>query len=778
MADLSGLHLETTASVAGASATSLRERELFAETQALEILNRTGTALAAELDLERIVQLVTDAATTVSRAEFGAFFYNVTDEAGERYTLYTLSGAPREAFASFPMPRNTAVFSPTFRGESIVRSDDILKHPDYGKSAPHYGMPEGHLPVRSYLAVPVVSRSGEVVGGLFFGHEETGVFTDQAERLVAGIAAQAAIAIDNARLYEAAQHEIRERTRVEGELRRVNETLEERVADRTWELAAANSRLTAEMASRERTEAALRQAQKMEAVGQLTGGVAHDFNNLLTVISGNLDLIRRTRDEARRTALIENAQRAAERGARLNQQLLAFARRQSLRPVHVDLNRQLGEFATLLDQAVGETVEVETDLAPDLWTSHVDLAQFEAAVLNLAVNARDAMPEGGRLHIETRNVTVAPEAQPAEHVPPGDYVAVRVSDNGVGIPPEIRDRVVEPFFTTKGQGKGSGLGLSQVYGFVRQSGGYLDISSEPGAGTAVSMYLPRSHGRVPRGAVAGERASGAAGESILVVEDNTDVRAVVVAMLEDLGYRVFSAANGTEAVDILQRDGAVDVVFTDIVMPQGPNGLDVAREARRLRPDAKVLLTSGFSGDIEFGEGEDWRVLQKPFRPADLARALRGVLDEDGLADPTSEADGPAPAEPAAALGSVASAQTASERKRILIVEDEALILMAAEDMLTQLGHAVLTANNAKAAMAALAGGDSVDAMLTDVNLPDMDGCKLAEEARRLRPRLPVVFVTGYRMNVPDDIAGTGPTTVLGKPYWTAELDKALRQVL
>jgi len=307
-----------------------RVAEVREESRTLEILNQTGTSLASELSLECLVQMVTDAGVELTGAQFGAFFYNLVNEVGEAYTLYALSGASHDAFADFPMPRNTAVFGPTFRGEGPVRSDDILTDPRYGQSAPYHGMPKGHLPVRSYLAIPVVSRSGKVIGGLFFGHSEPGVFSERAERILLGVAAQAAIAIDNARLYEASRE-------AQLQLQQMNESLEERVAD--------------EIQRRQRTEEALRQAQKMEAIGQLTGGVAHDFNNLLTVIMGNVEHLGRGLPENHQLhRAVTAAQRGAPRAALLTDRLLAFSLRQPLAPQVVSVNRPVAGTADLLSE--------------------------------------------------------------------------------------------------------------------------------------------------------------------------------------------------------------------------------------------------------------------------------------------------------------------------------------------------------------------------------------------------------------------------------------------
>ena len=393
------------------------EDEAAEERRALEILNRAGSALAAETDLERVVQIVTDAGVELTGAEFGAFFYNVLNDEGASYTLYTLSGAPIEAFSKFPMPRATAVFGPTFNGDGIVRSDDITQDPRYGHNAPWKGMPEGHLPVRSYLAVPVISRTGEVLGGLFFGHAAAGVFTDRAERGMTGLAAEAAVAIDNARLAQAAQREIAERRRAEDALRELNATLEQQVAERTEQLQA--------------KEEALRQSQKMEAIGQLTGGVAHDFNNLLQVIIGNLDTITRnlSDDAPRLKRAAGHALNGARRAASLTQRLLAFSRRQPLDPKPVNVNALVTGLSEMVHRTLGETVAVETVLAAGLWQIEADANELESAILNLAVNARDAMPEGGRLTIETTNAHID-EAYATNYaeVVPGQYVCISVSD--------------------------------------------------------------------------------------------------------------------------------------------------------------------------------------------------------------------------------------------------------------------------------------------------------------------------------------------------------------
>src|SRR5215213_67831 len=454
--------------------------ELAEEKRILETLNSTAAMLSAELDLEKLVQRVTDAAVALTGAQFGAFFYNVLNEAGESYTLYTISGVPREEFSKFPMPRNTAVFAPTFRGDGVVRSDDITKDSRYGRNKPHTGMPEGHLPVRSYLAVPVVSRSGEVMGGLFFGHAATGRFVQEHEDLLVGLAAQAAIGIDNARLLQAMQQ--------------MNQTLELRVAERTGELSQTNEALRVQMAERELIEEQLRQAQKMEAIGQLTGGIAHDFNNLLQGIVGSLDIVQRRVAEGRTEGIgrfITAALTAANRAAALTHRLLAFARRQPLDPKPVKVNQLVASMEELLRRTMGESISIELVLAGGLWMTRCDSHQLENAILNLAINARDAMPGGGKLTIETCNAHLDNlYAAKQRDVTPGQYVCVCVTDTGTGMPPDVLARAFDPFFTTKPTGQGTGLGLSMIYGFARQSEGYAKLYSEIDKGTTVKLYLP------------------------------------------------------------------------------------------------------------------------------------------------------------------------------------------------------------------------------------------------------------------------------------------------
>ena len=399
------------------------------------------------------------------------------------------------------------------------------------------------------------------------------------------------------------------------------------------EIDAANAALRAEMASRQEAEAQVRQMQKMEAVGQLSGGIAHDFNNMLAVIMSALNLIQRklARGETDIGKFVESATDAVNRAAALTQRLLAFSRQQPLSPRAVDANRLVSGMSELLRRALGGAVSVETVLAGGLWRTYADVSQLENAILNLAVNARDAMAEDGKLTIETANAHLDDAyARTHAEVQPGQYVMIAVTDTGSGMTPDVAVRAFEPFFTTKPVGKGTGLGLSQVFGFVKQSGGHVKIYSEPGQGTAIKIYLPRYTG--DREETTPERPAApvaAASETILVVEDDESVRAGTIATLEELGYRVVQAADATEALRRLEAYPQIALVFTDIVMP-GMNGRKLADEIARRFPAAKVLFTTGFTRNAVVHNGvldHGVNFIAKPFTIEQLARKLRDVLD-------------------------------------------------------------------------------------------------------------------------------------------------------
>jgi signal transduction histidine kinase len=410
------------------------------------------------------------------------------------------------------------------------------------------------------------------------------------------------------------------RRRAEVELQAINADLERRVE--------------AEVAERLQVEQALRQAQKMESIGQLTGGVAHDFNNLLTVIMGGLDTIRRAKpeDQARIKRGVDMAFHGAQRAASLTSRLLAFSRRQPLSPKPLDLNVLVRDLSELLHRTLGETIELEIVGSPRLWTVEVDQNQLESAILNLAVNARDAMPKGGRLTIETSN-TMLDESYAARDVEvrPGQYVMLAVSDNGVGMSKESLAQAFEPFYTTKEVGKGTGLGLSMVYGFVKQSRGHVTLYSEAGHGTSVKLYFPRHDGEpgTSTGDPMAEPLSASRDEVVLVVEDNDEVRAYSVDILKELGYRVFEACNAEAALRLLETAERVDLLFTDVILP-GDNGRMLADRAVQLRPGLRVLFTTGYSRNAIVHHGRldsHLHLISKPFTFHELATKLRELLD-------------------------------------------------------------------------------------------------------------------------------------------------------
>ncbi len=397
-----------------------------------------------------------------------------------------------------------------------------------------------------------------------------------------------------------------------------------------------------DVSRRRDAEDALGQAQKMEALGQLTGGIAHDFNNLLQVITGYTDILtagldRPDADRARLRRAADNIRTAADRAATLTRQLLAFARKQHLEGRSVNLNALVKGLGALANPTLGEAVTVSLDLADGLWNCRVDPNQTEVALLNILINARDAMPNGGRVVIATQNREVArDQAVGPDGLAPGRYVTVSVTDNGTGIPPALLARVMDPFFTTKEEGKGTGLGLSMVYGFARQSGGAAHIESEVGRGTAIRLSFPASDH--VDGAIASPGAGAAeqpGTETVLIVDDRADVAELARTILRDFGYTTHLAQNGREALEILDSVGPVDLLFTDLIMPGGMNGIVLAREARRRRPDLKILLTTGFAeASLERTDtgGSEFDLLSKPYRRTDLIRRVRAVLD-GGAAD-------------------------------------------------------------------------------------------------------------------------------------------------
>ena len=415
------------------------------------------------------------------------------------------------------------------------------------------------------------------------------------------------------------------------ELRRLNETLETRVQERTAELATANRQLIGQIEERERVEATLRQMQRLEAVGQLTSGVAHDFNNLLTVVLGNIGFIEKalkaSDGDPKLLQRLSYMRTAAERGAKLTQQLLAFSRRQRLEPKPLDLNETVESMRDLLHSSLGGSVQIETIPRPGLWPALVDPMQIELAVLNLAINARDAMPVGGRLTVETANATLGAPGRPEEPAA-GHYVMIAVNDTGCGMPPDVRAKIFEPFFTTKEVGKGSGLGLSQVLGFAKQSGGGVRIDTRVDEGTSVKVYLPRAvAAEAPQPSGSSDTVSGSDGQGalVLLVDDDSAVREITATMLRELGYVVMEVGSGGAALEVLDRRDDIDLIVLDFAMP-GMNGAAVARHAKAKRPRLPILFVTGYADISELGEVGEHRVIKKPFLDDEFAGKVRSAL--------------------------------------------------------------------------------------------------------------------------------------------------------
>ena len=546
----------------------------------------------------------------------------------------------------------------------------------------------------------------------------------------------------------------------EAALAELNATLEHRVEQRNRAL--------------EEVHATLRQSQKMEAIGNLAGGVAHDFNNLLQAITGSLQLASRELPAdsvaARR---IGQAMGAVHRGATLAAQLLAFGRRQPLEPRAVDLGRMLDEIGPILRSAVGEGVRVETAVAPNLWNTLVDATNLESALLNLAVNARDAMEGQGRLLIELENARIDPEmARAMTDVVPGEYLRLSVTDDGIGMSADVIEKIFEPFFTTKPEGKGTGLGMAMVYGFVKQSGGHVTIDSAPGEGTVVRIFLPRSLRPEQR---APQRSGGpviGGSETVLLVEDDADVRRIAAEMLIDLGYTVIEAEDADAGLARIEAGMPFDLLLTDVVMPGRATAREMSERAKALRPGLPVLFASGYTRDAIVHDGrldEGIQLLPKPYRRETLARRLREMLDHaPAPTAPAAPAVAPPPADPAP-VAAPAGGEVAG--LRIVVCEDDTFIRLDLVEMLAAAGAEVREAATGAQALDLLAASPA-DRLLIDVGLPDRSGLEVARDAVARQPGLSVIFATG-RDKVPgaEDLP---QSRILTKPFGQEALLRAV----
>ncbi|MFM0220602.1 hybrid sensor histidine kinase/response regulator [Paraburkholderia dipogonis] len=584
--------------------------------------------------------------------------------------------------------------------------------------------------------------------------------------------------------------DIHERKIAEQSLRQLTETLEQRVADA--------------VAARALAEEQLRQAQKMEAIGSLTGGVAHDFNNVLQVINGNLQML--AADAGGHPATLRRlsaATDAVKRGAKLAAHLLAFARRQPLSPTVLNPRRLLRGMSEMLHRALGETVRIDTVLSDDLWNVQVDRNQLENALLNLAINARDAMQADGTLTVRAANrVLDTAFCRGKPELSPGEYVVFSVTDTGAGMPPEILQRVFEPFFTTKPDGHGTGLGLSMVFGFVRQSGGHTLIDSEVGRGTTVSLFFPRCCEAETSEAVDETAAPSGGGETVLVVEDDADVRLTAVEMLAQLGYKVLTASSGDAAIEFIDSDVPIDLLFTDVVMPGKVKSVELAQRAAARSPAVPTLFTSGYTRDEIVHHGKldaGITLLSKPYRRDDLARKVRGVLRAGAATAagvlPVSVADGqiaacvpPAVYDPGreSKQQSQHAAAEAAPRShspldaprspgtpaRVLLVEDDMDSREAFSDLLNALGLDCTAVASAEEALP-LVPAQHFDILFTDLTLPGMSGDSLARAVLRQQPGIRVLLVSGYGKSaqIGDAIPGA---RLLGKPLDIAELRREL----
>jgi PAS domain S-box-containing protein len=520
----------------------------------------------------------------------------------------------------------------------------------------------------------------------------------------------------------------------------------------------------------EQTQNALFQAQKMEALGKLTGGVAHDFNNVLQVLRGNLELLesRHGRDHWSAERL-GNAIDAVDRGAKLASQLLAFGRQQPLAPVVINPARQLRALDDLLRRALGETIEIESVVAGGLWNTTVDPHQLENVILNLAINARDAMPDGGKLTLEVSNATLDDEyVSSFPDVAAGQYVMLAVTDTGTGMSQEVMERAFDPFFSTKPEGRGTGLGLSMAYGFVKQSGGHIRLYSEIGEGTTVKIYLPRSTGVAVdiRPATPGRLKHG--NETILVVEDDPKVQSTVVELLAGLGYAVLKANDAEQALTVVASGVHIDLLFTDVVMPGVLRSPEMARRAVQILPGLKVLFTSGYTQNAIVHGGRldpGVELLSKPYSREQLASKVRQVL---GNSDSKAGESRQSPADHGDAHASAAD----RDGLRILVVDDDVASLDATCELMMLIGMRPQRAASAVQALDAL-GRDHIDVLFTDIVMPDMSGTELARRAFAIRPKLRIIFASGNAVSDHEELEFEW--SALRKPFTLDQLRAVLQ---
>ncbi|MGU3539707.1 ATP-binding protein [Methylobacterium sp. A54F] len=592
----------------------------------LDLLHGICVELIGENDLEALCGKIVDAAVRITGSQFGTMqrlcSADHPSHAGHLELLSSRGLSPQDkrvwqwvapaavtsCTAALKLGRRAVV--PDFEAwADIAGTADLLAFRRAG--------------IRSAQTTPLISRGGELIGMISTHWSAPHQPTERDLRLLDILARQGADLLERT-MAEETLRASEERLRLsEARLRELNETLEARVKARTDELMAA--------------EGQLRQMQKMEAIGQLTGGLAHDFNNLLAGISGSLELMQTRMGQGRLGDVgryMSVAQGATKRAAALTHRLLAFSRRQTLDPKPTDVNRLVADMEELIRRSIGPQIALDVVGAAGLWPTLIDPTQLENALLNLCINARDAMPNGGRITVETGNRWVDRDYAARHDLPEGQYLSVCVTDTGTGMPPEIVARVFEPFFTTKPLGEGTGLGLSMIYGFARQSGGQVRIQSEVGLGTTVCLYLPRHHGEaevedIEREATRLGRVG--RGETVLVVDDEPSVRMLVAEVLEDMGYTVVEAADGAAGLKVLRSDARIDLLVTDVGLPGGVNGRQMADAARERRPDLKVLFITGYAEAAVIADGRlgpGMQVLTKPFAMDALGARIKGLIVE------------------------------------------------------------------------------------------------------------------------------------------------------